>query len=372
MVVAPTLTYHFYPAFLEYPGSTSLLAGHRQGHDRRRRADADRATARAVSMSSTPASRPCARSTPAVALMASEGVLVRYTNLATRLDPATKGFVEQEGGTHADEVETSMMLYIDPSSVDMTQGGQGLHAVDRRRAPDAAARRHRHVFAYRHLGRSDARDAREGTSVRRSARRRHRRRHRRTEDGAAAGTHGRATAGARTGSAHGAASRARSRARPAGTLLGRRRAPDRGDRQLVFRPLEQSRLREAGGAVVAGRRYRPPRRRDRAWRAAHHHQSHATLRSARVSILASPVDPDQDPVPVGRHRRSPTANGNCAAFSTRPGRPLPTMEGLVTLVLKRTSGWLIEAYRYTITPAPAPRRQLRRCPSGPGGPGGLH
>ena len=24
VVVAPTLTYHFYPAFLEYPGSTSL------------------------------------------------------------------------------------------------------------------------------------------------------------------------------------------------------------------------------------------------------------------------------------------------------------------------------------------------------------
>ncbi|MET1084232.1 MAG: creatininase family protein, partial [Burkholderiales bacterium] len=32
-----------------------------------------------------------------------------------------KGFSEQEGGTHADEVETSMMLYIDPSSVDMSK-----------------------------------------------------------------------------------------------------------------------------------------------------------------------------------------------------------------------------------------------------------
>ena len=29
------------------------------------------------------------------------------------------------------------------------------------------------------------------------------------------------------------------------------------------------------------------------------------------------------------------------------GKPLPMMEGQVTLVLKRTGGWLIEAYRYT-------------------------
>ena len=37
------------------------------------------------------------------------------------------------------------------------------------------------------------------------------------------------------------------------------------------------------------------------------------------------------------------------------GKSLPMMEGQVTLVLKRTSGWLIEAYRYTIKPPPAPQ-----------------
>ena len=37
------------------------------------------------------------------------------------------------------------------------------------------------------------------------------------------------------------------------------------------------------------------------------------------------------------------------------GKPLPAMEGQVTIVLKRTGGWLIEAYRYTIKP-PAPAR----------------
>ena len=37
----------------------------------------------------------------------------------SRFDVAIKGIIEQQGGSHADEVETSMMLYIDPSSVDM-------------------------------------------------------------------------------------------------------------------------------------------------------------------------------------------------------------------------------------------------------------
>ena len=48
------------------------------------------------------------------------------------------------------------------------------------------------------------------------------------------------------------------------------------------------------------------------------------------------------------------------------GRPVPTMEGLVTLVLKRSGGWLIEAYRYTITPA-APAQTTPALPKRPGG-----
>ena len=52
------------------------------------------------------------------------------------------------------------------------------------------------------------------------------------------------------------------------------------------------------------------------------------------------------------------------------GKPLPTMEGLVTMVLKRTGGWLIEAYRYTITPAPPAQTTPAPLPKRPGGPGG--
>ena len=50
------------------------------------------------------------------------------------------------------------------------------------------------------------------------------------------------------------------------------------------------------------------------------------------------------------------------------GKPLPTMEGQATLVLKRADKWLIEAYRYTIKPA-APGQTN---PGAPGKrPGGL-
>jgi creatinine amidohydrolase/Fe(II)-dependent formamide hydrolase-like protein len=114
------LTYHFYPAFLEYPGSTSLsLATARD-----MTADVVRTLSafgpRRFYVLNTGVSTVRALD-PTVALLASEGVLMRYTNLSARLERAAKGFTEQEGGTHADEVETSMMLYIDPSSVDMTK-----------------------------------------------------------------------------------------------------------------------------------------------------------------------------------------------------------------------------------------------------------
>ena len=58
---------------------------------------------------------------PAADALAADGILLRYTDLAGRLERASSGIRQQTGGTHADEVETSMMLYIDPSSVDMSK-----------------------------------------------------------------------------------------------------------------------------------------------------------------------------------------------------------------------------------------------------------
>ena len=53
--------------------------------------------------------------------LASDGILFRYTDWEPRLDMAARGLREQEGGSHADEIETSMLLHIDRTSVDMTR-----------------------------------------------------------------------------------------------------------------------------------------------------------------------------------------------------------------------------------------------------------
>lgn len=129
VVVAPALSYHYYPAFLEYPGSTSLsLATARD-----MTADIVRGLARYgprrfyalnTGISSVRALEPAAK------VLAAEGVLLRYTNFEALLAPAV-GAQKQEGGSHADELETSMMLHLDPSSVDMTRAVKDFGAATR-------------------------------------------------------------------------------------------------------------------------------------------------------------------------------------------------------------------------------------------------
>jgi creatinine amidohydrolase len=120
VVVAPTLTYHHYPAFLEYPGSTSLSLNAARdmtadivrtlalyGPRRFYVVNVGVSTARAL--------------TAAAGVLADEGILLRFTDFETRVATTGRPVSQQEGGNHADEIETSMMLYIDPSSVDMTK-----------------------------------------------------------------------------------------------------------------------------------------------------------------------------------------------------------------------------------------------------------
>ncbi len=56
---------------------------------------------------------------PAAALLAQEGILMRYTDFGAAADRAAAGVRQQTIGSHADELETSMMLYVDETSVDM-------------------------------------------------------------------------------------------------------------------------------------------------------------------------------------------------------------------------------------------------------------
>jgi creatinine amidohydrolase len=120
VVITPLVNTHFYPAFVEYPGSISL------GFETARALIADicRGLARFgprrfyVLNTGVSTMRPLAASAED---LAREGILLHYTNLLEAIGPVEKAVARQPGGTHADEIETSMMLYIDPASVDMSK-----------------------------------------------------------------------------------------------------------------------------------------------------------------------------------------------------------------------------------------------------------
>lgn len=126
VVVAPTVNYNFYPAFLEYPGSTSL----RVETARDLIIDVCRSLARHgprrfyvlnTGVSTLRALQPAAES------LAKEGIVLRYTDLLKITGPVVKAVGKQEGGTHADEIETSMMLHMAPDTVDMRRAAKDYH-----------------------------------------------------------------------------------------------------------------------------------------------------------------------------------------------------------------------------------------------------
>jgi creatinine amidohydrolase len=126
VVVAPTVNYHFYPAFLEYPGSTSL----RLETARDLIIDVCRSLARYgprrfyvlnTGVSTLRALQPAAES------LAKEGIVLAYTDFLKITGPVEKQIGKQEGGTHADEIETSIMLYIAAATVDMKKAAKDYH-----------------------------------------------------------------------------------------------------------------------------------------------------------------------------------------------------------------------------------------------------
>jgi creatinine amidohydrolase len=124
VVVAPTINYSFYPAFLEYPGSTSLS----MDTARAMITDIVRSIAhyspRRFYILNTGIStlQPLAQ---AAAELRTDGIVVHYTDL-TKDDPMERR-LRQSGGTHADEIETSMMLYIAPDTVRMKKAVRDLN-----------------------------------------------------------------------------------------------------------------------------------------------------------------------------------------------------------------------------------------------------
>jgi creatinine amidohydrolase len=118
IALLPTLTYGFYPAFLEYPGSVSL------SFETQRDAVAEICRSIAgygprrfyVLNTGISTVRPLEDT---VALLRREGILLRFTDLRIAGKEAEDRVRKQAAGTHADEVETSMMLYIAPQVVHM-------------------------------------------------------------------------------------------------------------------------------------------------------------------------------------------------------------------------------------------------------------
>ncbi|MDH5235851.1 MAG: creatininase family protein [Gemmatimonadota bacterium] len=120
VVVAPTVNYHFYPSFLEYPGSTHLqfetakdvivdIVHSLAGYGPRRFY---------VLNTGVSTARPLAA---AAEILRAEGIYFSFTNILEVSGPAEASVRQQVRGTHADEIETSMMLYMRPDRVDMSK-----------------------------------------------------------------------------------------------------------------------------------------------------------------------------------------------------------------------------------------------------------
>jgi acetamidase/formamidase/creatinine amidohydrolase/Fe(II)-dependent formamide hydrolase-like protein len=118
VALLPTLTYGFYPAFLEYPGSTSL------SFDTQRDVVAEicRSIARHgprrfyVLNTGVSTARPLEATAE---MLAREGIRMRYTDILAVGKSAEDAVRQQRYGTHADEIETSMVLYMEPGTVRM-------------------------------------------------------------------------------------------------------------------------------------------------------------------------------------------------------------------------------------------------------------
>lgn len=127
VAIASPVTYHFYPAFVEYPGSVSL----RMETARDLIIDVCRSLAafgpRRFYVLNTGVStvRPLKF---AAETLSEEGVILHFTDLKEAMREIEEELSEQEGGSHADEIETSLMLFIAADRVDMSKAARDFDA----------------------------------------------------------------------------------------------------------------------------------------------------------------------------------------------------------------------------------------------------
>lgn len=118
VVVAPTIGYHYYPAFTAYPGSTHLqfatardlvvdIAHSLAAHGPRRFYVLNTGLSTAGPLEA------------AAEMLKKSGIKMDYTDMLSVAADVEEEVAEQRRGSHADEIETSMMLYLAPARVDM-------------------------------------------------------------------------------------------------------------------------------------------------------------------------------------------------------------------------------------------------------------
>lgn len=121
VLIAPTLQYNFFPAFAEYPGSATLsfdlsvalvaelcINWHQQGAKQFYVLNTGISTNKVLSKVQE--------------ILTKKGILFNYLDfsaLDTKAD--IQKITRQKTGSHADEIETSIMLYIKPEVVDMSK-----------------------------------------------------------------------------------------------------------------------------------------------------------------------------------------------------------------------------------------------------------
>ena len=366
VVVAPSLAYHYFPAFVEYPGSTSLTL------ETARALTIDTATALArfgprrfyvlnTGVSTTRALEPAARQ------LATQGILLSFTDLAGRLDRVSAPLRQEEGGTHADEVETSMMLYIDPAAVDMRRAvkeyspSPGPLQLTRRRGVPG-------TFSESGVWGDPTLATRDKGRV--------------IVEGLVAGiledieTLRRATPPAP--SAVTTTERPASPGMPPARPSGRPQSCTAGDERAIRGFADAFTFHWNNGDAqnlsllwsVEGDMVHPDGSIER---------GRETIRANRAALFMRQEY---------RNSKHPLTFGNLRCINTDTavvdgkwelrgvvdggGKPLSTYEGLLTLVMGRgTGGWAIEAYRYTQKPAAVPMPTWLKRPGYPGG-GGNH
>lgn len=126
VVAVPTLPYGHYPAFAEYPGSVSL----RLETCRDLVVDVCRSLApfgpKKYYVLNTGISTLKALA-PAKEILSQDGIRLEYTDLSVDLADVEAQVRTQDAGTHADEIETSMMLYIAPETVNLAAARKDIH-----------------------------------------------------------------------------------------------------------------------------------------------------------------------------------------------------------------------------------------------------